>query len=177
MSIDAQRRHQVDGIVLRARQLTGSYPDVRAVVVVGSYAGGCPTMESDIDIVMAVNHRDDWLLDDSWARHVVGTRLEPVREQDWGPLRERRYRTESGFEIEFGLVTAQWFATPVDPGTAKVLSNGCRIVTDADFLARDALRALAVPTSEWRTAGGTGPVEAPAESETSADGSAFRQDS
>ncbi|MFN7150363.1 MAG: nucleotidyltransferase domain-containing protein [Microthrixaceae bacterium] len=162
MSIDGQRRHQVDGIVLRARRLTGSHPDVRAVVVVGSYAYGCPTMESDIDIVMAINNRDAWLLDDSWARHIVGTRLELVREQDWGPLRERRYRTESGFEVEFGLVTAQWFATPVDPGTAKVLSDGCRIVTDAESLARDALRALALPTTEWTTAGRTGPAEPPA---------------
>jgi uncharacterized protein len=119
-------------------------------------------MESDIDIVMAVNNRDAWLLDDSWARYIVGTRLELLREQDWGALRERRYRAECGFEVEFGVVTAHWFATPVDPGTARVLRDGCRIVTDVEFLARDALRALALPTREWTTAGGTGAAEPPA---------------
>jgi uncharacterized protein len=162
MRIDAPRRHQAEGIVLRTRTLTASHPAVRAVVVVGSYAYGRPTMESDIDIVMAVNNRDAWLLDDSWARYIVGTRPELLREQDWGALRERRYRSGCGFEVEFGVVTAQWFATPVDPGTARVLRDGCRIVSDAEFLARDALRALALPAKEWTTAGGTGSVEPPA---------------
>ena len=162
MRITTERLREVDAIVLRGRQLAGSHPDVRAAVVVGSYAYGRPTMESDIDIVIAADNRDAWLLDDSWARRIVGTRLEIVREQDWGPLRERRFRTESGFEVEFGLVTAQWFATPVDPGTAKVLRDGCRIVTDAEFLARDALRSLALSTTEWTTAGATQSAEPPA---------------
>jgi hypothetical protein len=55
--------------------------------------------------------------------------------------------------VEFGLVTGEWFSIPVDPGTARVLRDGCRIVADREDLAREALQALSLARITWsRTA-------------------------
>ncbi|MFZ0158532.1 MAG: nucleotidyltransferase domain-containing protein [Kineosporiaceae bacterium] len=149
MNVNEARLREVDAIVSRVRQLSTSRADVQAAVVVGSYAYGRPNKDSDIDFVLAVTDRTPWLSDEAWVSQVLGERLQPVREQDWGPLRERRFRTGSGFEVEFGLVTSQWFATPVDPGTARVLTDGCLVIADGAGLARDALAWLALPAVDW----------------------------
>jgi hypothetical protein len=88
---------------------------------------------------------------------VLGEPFRLLHEQDWGPLRERRFQRASGFEVEFGLVTSEWFATPVDPGTAKVLTDGCLILWDREGLARDALRWLTLPATEWSSTEAPGP--------------------
>ncbi|MDP3893755.1 nucleotidyltransferase domain-containing protein [Nocardioides sp.] len=149
MNVDDARLREVDAIASRVRLLSESRGDVQAAIVVGSYAYGRPRLDSDIDIVMAVVDRRPWLSDDAWVSQLLAEPLELVRGQAWGPLHERRFRTGSGFEVEFGLVTSEWFATPVDPGTARVLTDGCLILADRHGLARDALRWLAVPAAEW----------------------------
>ena len=152
MAVDETRVHEVNAIVSRARNLADAQVEVRAMVVVGSYAYGQPRMDSDLDIVMAVADRNTWLAEDRWAAQLLGRPLQLIREEDWGPLRERRFQTASGFEVEFGLVTGEWFATPVDPGTARVLTDGCRVVGDREGLVREALRWLALPTITWTSA-------------------------
>lgn len=150
MEVEVARLDEVDAVVSRASLLSRLFTGVRAIVVVGSYAYGRPTMDSDVDLVVAVDDRDAWLDQDSWVGHVMGGPYRVVREQDWGPLLERRCRSGSGFEVELGVVTPEWFALPVDPGTARVLRDGCRVVTDVDGLVRNALYALALPTRDWQ---------------------------
>ena len=145
----SERQREVDAIARRARRLGESEDDVLAAIVVGSYAYGRPRMDSDVDIILAVADRSRWASDDAWVARLLDEPPRLLREQDWGPLRERRFRTASGLEVELGLVTSAWFATPVDPGTAKVLTDGCLILTDTAGLARDALRWLSLPAAEW----------------------------
>lgn len=160
MSVNNERRREVDAIASRVRQLTDLQEGVQAAIVVGSYAYGRPRMDSDIDIVLALADRSRWVSDDAWVAELLEEPFQPLREQDWGPLRERRFQTASGFEVEFGLVTSEWFAAPVDPGTARVLSDGCQILTDRKGLVRDALRWLSLPATEWSNAEQSGSEEA-----------------
>jgi predicted nucleotidyltransferase len=51
-------------------------------------------------------------------------------------------RQISGIVVELGVVTEEWLSTPLDPGTAKVLRDGCRILHDPENLFDDALRML-----------------------------------
>jgi predicted nucleotidyltransferase len=57
MDVDGARLHEVNAIVSRARDLAERHAEVRAMVVVGSYAYGQPRMDSDIDLVIAVVER------------------------------------------------------------------------------------------------------------------------
>lgn len=47
------------------------------------------------------------------------------------------------------MSTPAWAALPLDPGTAKVLSGGCRIVVD-DGTISGALESIGHPVMEWR---------------------------
>jgi predicted nucleotidyltransferase len=161
MDVDGARLREVDAIVSRARRLGDSRAEVRAAIVVGSYAYGRPTMDSDIDVVLVLADRHRLLAQDAWVGQLLGEPFELVREQDWGPLRERRFETSSGLQVEVGLVTTEWLATPVDPGTARVLTDGCLILSDSQGLVRDALRWLALPVTEWTSAETTGSGKPP----------------
>jgi predicted nucleotidyltransferase len=159
VKVTDERLREVDAIASRVRRLVDSQDEVQAAIVVGSYAYGRPRMDSDIDIILALADRSRWVSEDAWATQLLGEPFQLVHEQDWGPLRERRLQTASGLEVEFGLVTSEWFATPVDPGTAKVLTDGCLILTDRKGFAGDALRWLALPATEWSSTEATGSEE------------------
>lgn len=64
-------------------------------------------------------------------RAVLGEPAELIRTRRWGPLAERRVALPSGLEIEFGFVPPGWASVdPVDPGTARVVADGCSPVHD-----------------------------------------------
>jgi predicted nucleotidyltransferase len=161
VNVTEERLREVHTLASRARRLGNSQVGVQTAIVVGSYAYGRPRMDSDIDIILALADRTRWVSKNAWVTQLLGEPFRLVREQDWGPLRERRFQTASGLEVEFGLVTSEWFATPVDPGTAKVLTDGCLILTDRNGLARDALHWLSLPATEWSSTEATGSEEPP----------------
>jgi predicted nucleotidyltransferase len=115
--------------------------DAAALALVGSYAYGKPRMSSDVDLVLVTTEPDrhtqgiDWILPMD-----PGARL--IRDQTWGPLRERRVRLRSGLHVELGLVTPEWLSLPLDHGTAKVLGDGCRVLHDPQGLLHDTLRHI-----------------------------------
>lgn len=152
MDVINERMREVDAIASRVRHMGDSQEEIQSAIVVGSFAYGRPRMDSDIDIVLAVADRSRWVSDDAWVARLLDESFRLLREQDWGPLREQRFQTATGLEVEFGVVTGRWFATPVDPGTAKVLTDGCLILTDREGMASEALRWLSLPTTEWSSA-------------------------
>ena len=112
--------------------------DVQGLALVGSYAYDKPTMASDVDLVLVTPDPQSHL---DWAA-VLDRRPRLIRSQQWGPLTEQRVRLSSGLVVELGIVTAEWLAVPLDPGTARVLADGCRVLYDPDHLFREALGAL-----------------------------------
>lgn len=129
MYVNDERLRKVDAIARSARRLGDSQDGVHAGIVVGSYAYGRPRMDSDIDIVLALADRSRWLSGDAWVTQLLGECSDSSASRT-GAHWVRRFQTASGLEVEFGLVTSEWFATPVDPGTAKVLTDGCLILAD-----------------------------------------------
>lgn len=114
--------------------------DVRGLALVGSYAYGRPRMASDVDIVLVAADKERHVRGLEWARS-VDQRPRLIRCQDWGPLTERRVRLSSGLVVELGVVTAAWLSVPLDPGTARVLRDGCRVLHDPENLFGAALRS------------------------------------
>lgn len=141
------RRRAVNALMTRAREWSNRHADVRAVLVVGSYARGNPRMGSDVDLVILTDDVQRHLSDLGFARHIApGSTL--LRCAGWGPMRERRVRLRSGLIVEFDLCGPEWASLPLDPGTANVLSRGCRVVDD-DGMASAALASLGLPTARW----------------------------
>jgi hypothetical protein len=130
----------VDGITAWA-QLQA---DVQGLALVGSYAYGRPRMASDLDIVLVTADKKRYVSGVEWAGS-MDRRPRLIRCQEWGPLTERRARLSSGLVVELGVVTRGWLSAPLDPGTARVLRDGCRVLHDPENLFGDALAALRDP--------------------------------
>jgi predicted nucleotidyltransferase len=122
------RRREVATLLPDIAAWAEGRPDVRGVVLVGSYARGSERMASDVDLVILCTAPDD-LTDAKWFTSLrPGARL--IREKDWGPVRERRFRLRSGLIVELGIAPLDWAAVPVDPGTRRVLGDGHTILYD-----------------------------------------------
>jgi len=89
-------------------------------------------MASDVDFVI-LSTEPDALADASWFVTLYpGARL--IRSQNWGPVRERRYRLRSGLVVELGFAPVDWAVVPLDPGTRRVLADGHRVLLDDGLL-------------------------------------------
>lgn len=116
-------------------------PDVSALALVGSYAYNRPRMASDVDLVLLTYDPDKHTRDIGWAIS-FDRQARLIRDQKWGPLRERRVRLRSGLHVELGVVPTTWAALPLDPGTKQVLRDGWKVVYDPENILRDALAVL-----------------------------------
>lgn len=142
------RRRAVSDVVDRVGRWAAGHSDVCSVVVVGSYAYGRPRMGSDLDLVIISSRAEEHLASERFVGSVTpGGRI--IRRQQWGPMHERRVRLRSGLIVEFGLTTPAWVGLPLDAGTAKVLTDGCKVVSDSGPVSA-ALASRGLPVEFWR---------------------------
>ena len=100
------------------------------MALVGSWARGTATPDSDVDLVLLTERPEALLLDDGWHRD-FGPDAALVRAADFGAVQERRLRLASGLEVELCVGHASWAQTdPVDPGTRRVVADGIRVLWD-----------------------------------------------
>jgi uncharacterized protein len=172
------RLHEVTEVVAAAQTWASRTPAVTAVLVVGSYAYGRPRADSDLDLVLVTAEPGALASEDAWVTRVLGTGATVRREQDWGPLRERRFRRSTGLDVELGIAPVSWLDVPVDAGTARVLRDGCAVVLDRERRAAEALRSLEVPLRTWGLddvwSRPTGPTDLPSHPPTSRGGADVR---
>ena len=89
--------------------------------------------DSDIDLLLlaseprAFRQTDDWLTDIQWAQ----ARILDWRDVDYGTVWSRHVRVEPFGELEFTFCAPSWAQTnPIDSGSSKVVSMGCRVLVD-----------------------------------------------
>lgn len=102
--------------------------DILAVALVGSYARGESTPDSDIDLVIIASDTAAYLSDTTWVDELG--RARSVALEDWGALTSVRVQYQQGLEVEFGVAAATWCALPVDAGTREVVRDGCVALVD-----------------------------------------------
>jgi hypothetical protein len=102
---------------------------------VGSHARGTARPDSDFDLVLLVTAPEAFRAETRWLCDIDWSRLgaQPARwvDEDYGALWSRRVWLELACEIEFGFAAPSWGETqPIDPGTRRVIADGCHILYD-----------------------------------------------
>lgn len=112
--------------------------DVVGVALVGSYARGTASLDSDVDLVILSEAPED-LYVGSWPARfgeILSSSLE-----DYGASKSRRIFYRDGLEVEFGIAEPSWANIPLDAGTRKVLTDGVEVLYDPRHLFRAANEA------------------------------------
>lgn len=100
--------------------------DIRAVLLVGSYARGTPRPDSDVDVVVIVDDPGRYTSTPSWAEHFGPVTRHAV--EPYGLVTSLRVWYADRLEAEYGFTTTRWAEAPIDAGTARVVSDGARVL-------------------------------------------------
>jgi hypothetical protein len=104
-------------------------PDVKAVALVGSYARDEATEGSDVDLLILTTDVAKYISDRSWVS-LFGEATE-CRVEDWGKVTSLRAFYTGGLEVEYGFSAPDWAKRPMDAGSLRVVSDGLKILFDA----------------------------------------------
>jgi hypothetical protein len=120
--------------VLAAVTVWAECRTVRGLALVGSHARGQAKPDSDVDLILLVNDPLLFRTDTAWLAEIDwGFRPVAHRDADYGAVWSRHVRLADGLEIEFGFASPSWAdVEPVDAGTQRVITDGCRILNDPD---------------------------------------------
>jgi len=102
--------------------------DIEGVALVGSYARGTATENSDVDLMILTSERARYLENQDWLS--LFGEIERCRNETWGAVRTIRATYKTGPEIEYNFSAPSWAAIPVDAGTRRVVNDGMKILFD-----------------------------------------------
>ena len=106
--------------------------DIQAIALVGSYARGAAREDSDIDLVILTNQPRKYLDDFEWIKRFGG--VDKQEAEDYGKLTSLRVWYQNGVEVEYGIITPDWAATPLDAGTRQVIQGGMIVLFERGIL-------------------------------------------
>ena len=139
-----QRYEELRALEARAIRWARERTDVAAIVLVGSFARNAARPDSDIDLILLVDDPEQLNTDTRWLADLAPD-AQPLRTGHWGPVTEHRVASATGLEIEFGITAPTWADLPLDPGTAKVLSDGARPIYDPNQVVAAAIDSAQRP--------------------------------
>lgn len=100
---------------------------IDSIILVGSYARGAETIESDIDLVILTLEKCE-LVSNPMFIHQFGT-VKKFSVELWGVCTSIRVFYDE-MEVEFGIVEPSWMDVPLDEGTKRVLTDGYKVILD-----------------------------------------------
>jgi Streptomycin adenylyltransferase len=130
----------VSDLFYRVIDWAGRQPHISGLALVGSYARGTASSDSDINLVFLCRSPDTFVRDPGWIQR-FGV-VERCHREEWGRVTSLRVHYTQGMEVEFGFTTPAWAALPVDQGTRGVVADGLRILWDPDGVLERLLRAI-----------------------------------
>jgi predicted nucleotidyltransferase len=121
----------------------GERDDVRALVVVGSFARGNARPDSDLDVILLVRDASRYLQDATWVS--TFGEVQAIGIEAYGRVTSIRVLYHDGLDLELGIAPADWASGPFDPGTEEVARGGIVIYLDRDGHATTLATALGSP--------------------------------
>ncbi len=117
-----------------SKQLAESDENILALGLCGSWARGTPNPDSDIDISIITKDKETFRKS-NWIEQIdfehIGEQMHSYEDKDYGLVWSRHVHLQSKIEIEFSFADSSWANTDMlDKGTAKVVSDGYKIVHD-----------------------------------------------
>jgi uncharacterized protein len=109
--------------------------DIAAMALVGSWAREAARVDSDIDLMFLTDSPSLFRLDKKWIDEIqwaiIGGEIDDWQDQDYGVVWSRHVYLDDGTEIEFSFGSPSWASVDlIDPGTFRVVSDGCQILYD-----------------------------------------------
>jgi len=102
--------------------------DILGVALVGSHARQAARPDSDVDLVIVCQSPSSYLERAEWIG-LFGAPKRTARE-NWGRVTSLRAWYADGLEVEFGIADRDWGLAPLDPGTRRVIEEGCIVLFD-----------------------------------------------
>jgi uncharacterized protein len=133
MSDHHQRTEKILGVVA---DWAGRTAVIRGIALAGSRARGEVRPDSDVDLIVLTPDpgafRDSsWVASIAWSE--IGEVTSSWQDQTYGVAWSRHLRLAPDFEVEFCFAAISWAdIDPIDPGTLRVVSDGCCILYDPD---------------------------------------------
>jgi predicted nucleotidyltransferase len=124
---------QLEQILAPISAWARSRSDVHGLALVGSWARGSARRDSDIDLMLLVPKPRTFRSDEHWLAEIdwADGRVAGWRDAEYGSAWSRHVELEPHCKID-----------PIDAGTAKVVSDGCRILVDKTHLFGNLLTAV-----------------------------------
>jgi RimJ/RimL family protein N-acetyltransferase len=108
-----------------------SQDDLMAVALVGSRTRAASGPDSDVDLVFLSRDPARYVEQEEWAQELGASAVQASARR--GVLTEQRLRMASGLELDVAIGGPTWASSePVDPGTARVVREGCRVIHDPE---------------------------------------------
>ena len=103
-------------------------PAITAVALVGSYARGTATDDSDIDLIILASLCLPYLENHEWLSLFGDVDHSTI--ERWGVVETVRATYKTGFEIEYNFAQPSWADAPFDSGTRRVVDDGFKVLFD-----------------------------------------------
>ena len=131
---------RIASFVEAVRTWAAARPDVHGLALVGSYARGKATPESDVDLLFLVENVEHFLRDMRWTQSLGDpTRMET---EAWGNVRSVRIWYRDGLEVEFSVAGKGWAGLPLDPGSAQILRERTVALLDPSGILKAAEQSI-----------------------------------
>jgi uncharacterized protein len=140
--VSPERVEEVEDLLERAVRWARGRSEIVALAVIGSWARGEATDDSDLDLLLLTDvpgnyvERDDLLLSGFVMARITGTRPS-------GGLTERRLGFSSGLEVEVDVGAPAWAGVdPLDDAAATVAAEGMLVLWDPCKVLAELMAAL-----------------------------------
>lgn len=128
MDTEEGRRRPLADLLEAIAAWAAADPRIAAVALVGSHARGSARPDSDVDLLILSDVAEQFVADTGWLRRLG--RHERHSVERWGRVRSVRVFYAGGDEIEFGFAKTDWAASPLDPGSRRVVEAGFQPLFD-----------------------------------------------
>lgn len=120
-----------EGFLDDVRQWGEKDARIDGIFLVGSYARGTATEESDVDLVILTPRKTELVSDPGFIHRFGKVKKSSV--EIWGACTSLRVFYDD-MEVEFGIVAPSWIREPLDAGTRRVLEDGYKVILDKQNL-------------------------------------------